>query len=54
MKILDVFGLHYESFIKHATFFPGGTNRPRDDGTMMIVADGGMYELKDRHITKWT
>ena len=50
----DVRGfIEKDKFIKHALFYQGETKRQRSDGSWMEIKPGGMYELKDRHLTKW-
>lgn len=33
-------------FLNAATFFKGGSTRPRTDGTSMVVREPGMYEIR--------
>jgi len=40
-----------EDFLEHAHHYGQGVERPRTDGTMMVVQnEGGMYELKQKHL----
>lgn len=41
-------------FSAKAEFYPAGAQRPRTDGTFMIVREGGVYEVRQKDMRPWS